>query len=84
VRLQVRDTGIGIPPDRLREIFEPFHQLDGSSTRAYGGLGLGLALVRRIVEMHDSQIEVKSQAGQGSVFSFELPVAETATPSIPA
>jgi signal transduction histidine kinase len=75
VRLQVRDTGIGIPPDRIREIFEPFHQLDGSSTRAYGGLGLGLALVRQVVEMHGSQIEVESRPGHGSVFSFDLGVA---------
>lgn len=79
VRIHVRDTGIGIPPERLREIFEPFHQLDGSSTRTYGGLGLGLTLARRIIEMHGSQIEVESQPERGSVFTFELPVA-TAPP----
>jgi len=72
LRLSVRDTGIGIPPERVREIFEPFHQLDGSLTRSYGGLGLGLALVRQIVELHGSQIEVESQPDQGSIFAFEL------------
>lgn len=84
VRIQVRDTGIGIPPERLREIFEPFHQLDGSSTRTYGGLGLGLALVRRIIEMHGSQIEVESQPERGSVFAFELPVASATPEAAPA
>ena len=68
----VRDTGIGIPPDRVSELFEAFQQLDGSATRQYGGTGLGLALVRRIIEAHGSEISVDSQQGQGSVFSFAL------------
>ena len=68
----VRDTGIGIPSDRVGELFEAFQQLDGSATRHYGGTGLGLALVRRIVEAHGSDISVDSQEGQGSVFSFAL------------
>ena len=68
----VRDTGIGIPSDRIGELFEAFQQLDGSATRHYGGTGLGLALVRRIVEAHGSDISVDSQEGQGSVFSFAL------------
>jgi signal transduction histidine kinase len=75
VRVSVRDTGIGLPPDRLHEIFEPFHQLDGSSTRRFGGMGLGLALVKSIVEAHRSRIEVESAEGGGSVFTFEVPVA---------
>jgi signal transduction histidine kinase len=69
----VQDTGIGIPPHRLHDIFEPFQQLDGSSTRRYGGTGLGLALVRRILEAHDAHLHVSSEAGKGSVFSFSLP-----------
>jgi len=76
LRLSIRDTGIGIPPERTAEIFTPFHQLDGSTSRTYGGTGLGLALVKRIVEAHHSRIEVESQPGQGSTFSFELPEAK--------
>jgi signal transduction histidine kinase len=72
VVLTVTDTGIGIPSDRLREIFEPFHQLDGSSTRHYGGTGLGLSLVRQIVEAHGSLLDVQSVEGKGSVFKFPL------------
>ncbi|MEP7359061.1 MAG: ATP-binding protein, partial [Anaerolineales bacterium] len=73
VIIAVRDTGIGIPADRLDDIFEPFRQLDGSSTRRYGGTGLGLALVRQILEAHGSAITVNSQVGQGSTFWFALP-----------
>ncbi|RME89046.1 MAG: hypothetical protein D6770_05495 [Anaerolineae bacterium] len=72
VSISVSDTGIGIPADRLEEIFEPFHQLDGSSTRRYGGTGLGLSLVRQIVEAHGSMIEVKSIEGKGTTFRFPL------------
>ncbi|MEJ2012998.1 MAG: ATP-binding protein [Anaerolineales bacterium] len=75
VDLTVRDTGIGIPVDRLEEIFEPFHQLDGSATRRYGGTGLGLALVKLIVEAHGSQLNVQSAEEQGTVFSFTVPTA---------
>lgn len=70
----VRDSGIGIPANRIHELFQPFHQLDMSSTRRYGGTGLGLALVHRIVDAHQSQIRVESIVGQGSTFAFELPM----------
>lgn len=76
VRVAVSDTGIGIPKDRLDEIFEPFHQLDGSSTRRYGGTGLGLALVREIITAHASIIEVESEEGKGSIFHFLLLASE--------
>ncbi|HSQ39971.1 MAG TPA: ATP-binding protein [Anaerolineales bacterium] len=68
----VTDTGIGIPPHHIEEIFEPFHQLDGSSTRKYGGTGIGLSLVRQIVEAHGSMLEVVSMSGKGSTFKFPL------------
>jgi signal transduction histidine kinase len=72
VQISITDTGIGIPPQRLKEIFEPFHQLDGSSTRHYGGTGLGLSLVRQIVEAHGSLLDVQSVEGKGSTFKFPL------------
>jgi signal transduction histidine kinase len=72
VTVAVTDTGIGIPPDRLSEIFEPFHQLDGSSTRKAGGTGLGLSLVRQIIEAHGSLLDVNSIEGRGTTFKFPL------------
>jgi signal transduction histidine kinase len=72
VMLSVTDTGIGIPYNRLQEIFEPFHQLDGSPTRQYGGTGLGLSLVRQIVESHGSLLDVQSVEGRGTTFKFPL------------
>lgn len=72
VIISVTDTGIGIPPNRMEDIFEPFHQLDGSTTRRYGGTGLGLSLVRQIVEAHGSMLEVQSVEGRGSTFKFPL------------
>jgi len=70
----VEDTGIGIPQERMEEIFEPFHQLDGSPTRRYGGTGLGLALVQLILQAHGSEIAVESVEQEGSRFSFILPM----------
>ena len=72
VTIAVSDTGIGIPAGRLKEIFEPFHQLDGSSKRRYGGAGLGLSLVRQIVEAHGSLLDVHSVEGKGTLFKFPL------------
>lgn len=73
--LRVQDTGIGISPERMSEIFEPYHQLDGSSTRRYGGIGLGLALVKKIVEAHGSQVVVSSAVDKGTSITFQLPYA---------
>ena len=72
VQVIVKDTGVGIPQNRMKEIFEPFHQLDGSSTRRYGGTGLGLSLVRQIVEAHGSLLDVRSAEGKGTTFNFPL------------
>ena len=77
VRFEVRDTGIGIPPERLEEIFEPFHQLEDAATRRHGGMGLGLALVMHILQAHQTRLEVHSVPGQGSRFWFRLPLAST-------
>ncbi len=74
VAISVSDTGIGIPQERLREVFEPFHQLDGSPTRRYGGTGLGLALARLILDAHGAPLNLESRVGEGSTFSFLLPV----------
>jgi signal transduction histidine kinase len=75
VRVGVADTGQGIAAENLPELFEPFHQLDGSTTRRKGGTGLGLALVKMIVEAHQSTIAVESEPGKGSRFWFDLKVA---------
>jgi signal transduction histidine kinase len=72
VVISITDTGIGIPQSRLKEVFEPFHQLDGSSTRHYGGTGLGLSLVRQIIEAHGSLLDIQSVEGKGSTFKFPL------------
>jgi PAS domain S-box-containing protein len=74
VQVQVADTGIGIPGDQLDRIFERFYQVDGSTTRKYGGVGLGLALVKSIVEAHGGQITVTSQVGVGTTFTVVLPI----------
>ena len=74
VQVSVTDTGIGMPHSRLNEIFEPFHQLDASSTRHYGGTGLGLSLVRQIVEAHGSLMDVQSVEGKGTTLKFPLMV----------
>lgn len=74
VLVRVADTGIGIEGSRLSELFEPFHQLDGSNTRHYGGTGLGLALANRIIQGHGSNILAYSELGKGSRFEFSLPL----------
>jgi signal transduction histidine kinase len=71
------DNGIGIPPERITEIFEPFHQLDASMTRRFGGTGLGLALAQSILQAHGSSIRVRSQPGHGSRFAFSLPFSDS-------
>jgi signal transduction histidine kinase len=79
ITVVVMDSGIGIPSERLEEIFEPFHQLDGSSTRRYSGAGLGLALSSRVLEAHGSKIQVDSAINKGSRFEFSLPAASEKT-----
>jgi signal transduction histidine kinase/DNA-binding NarL/FixJ family response regulator len=73
-RIAVRDTGVGIPADVLPYIFDPFRQADSSSTRAHGGLGLGLAIVRHLVELHRGTVRAESAGkGEGATFVIDLP-----------
>lgn len=74
VTVAVSDTGIGIPSGKIDDVFQPFHQLDGSATRRFGGTGLGLALVKQIIDAHGSKIIAESMEKKGSTFRFDLPV----------
>jgi hypothetical protein len=74
VVFQVADTGIGIPQDQIHMIFEEFFQVDYSLSRANGGAGLGLAITRRFIEAHNGHLQVESEEGVGSVFTFTLPL----------
>jgi two-component system, OmpR family, sensor histidine kinase VicK len=78
VEVTVSDEGIGIPPEDINKIFSDFHQLDGSETRSYGGLGLGLAFVGRIVEAHGGTVSVESEPDQGTRLTVSIPAARTA------
>jgi signal transduction histidine kinase len=73
VRVEVTDTGIGIPPDKLDKVFERFYQVDGTARRRYGGVGLGLALVKEIVEAHQGRVGISSELGRGTTIWFWLP-----------
>jgi signal transduction histidine kinase/CheY-like chemotaxis protein len=72
IGFKVADTGIGIPKDKLGDIFENFEQASRETTRKYGGTGLGLAITKKLIDLHSSKINIESTEGQGSVFSFEI------------
>src|SRR5262249_10094756 len=85
VVVSVKDNGAGIPPDKIDSIFDMFMQVDRSSERSQGGLGIGLTLVKRLVEMHGGSIEARSEGeGQGSEFIVRLPVINRSAAPLPA
>lgn len=79
--IEVKDTGIGVPPNKIPLLFEPFVQADSSTTRKYGGTGLGLAICKKLVEILGGDIKVESEVDKGSKFMFKIPVSEVKTTS---
>ncbi len=80
IELAVRDTGIGIPPDRMDDLFTSFSQVDASTTRRFGGTGLGLAISKRLVDLMGGAISVKSEQRKGSTFRISLPMTAAEVP----
>ena len=83
--IEIRDSGIGIPPEAKERIFQPFYQVEGGPGHRQGGAGLGLAIVRHLVTMMGGHIEVESQLGIGSTFRITLPIQghlDTAAPGL--
>jgi signal transduction histidine kinase len=80
VRLDVRDEGLGIPPEALETIFERYSRVDSQATKDIQGTGLGLPIVRQIVQLHSGKVWAESELGRGSVFHVVLPLAGSGAP----
>ncbi len=78
LRIEVRDTGEGIPPEKLEQVFEAFTQIDGSATRHYGGTGIGLAITKSLVDLLGGTVSVESEPGRGASFIVRLPIMPAA------
>ncbi|MPS28533.1 MAG: response regulator [Alcaligenaceae bacterium] len=83
VAIEVRDTGIGIPPEKFAQVFGAFEQLDAGTSRQFGGTGLGLAISRQLARLHHGDIQLRSEPGQGSVFTLLLPQVQPGTAESP-
>jgi len=81
ISFRIRDTGVGIPTEKLEDIFDSFSQADGSTTRRFGGTGLGLAITKQLIDMMAGEIRVESQVGIGSTFTLEIPLSLAAPSS---
>ena len=81
VRFEVEDTGIGIPTEQFNQLFQPFHQLDTSSTRRFEGTGLGLTISKNLIELMGGTLDMRSEHGSGSLFAMELELQLTQNPS---
>ncbi len=84
VRFDVQDTGIGIPSEQFDQLFQPFHQLDTSTTRRFEGTGLGLTISKNLVELMGGELSIASELGVGSTFSLELNLAQGSSQELPA
>ena len=76
LKLRLRDTGVGIPKEKLSKIFDRFYQVDGSHTREQEGTGIGLSLTKELVELHKGKIEVESEEGKGTTVTFSIPLGK--------
>src|SRR2546426_3740092 len=83
VLISIADTGIGIPQDKLETIFEAFRQADSSTTREFGGTGLGLTISRSLVQLLGGTVSVQSEEGKGSIFTIKLPARLGGAMSLP-
>ena len=79
LRFRVSDTGIGIPAERIGQLFTEFQQADGTIAREFGGTGLGLSITKKFVEMHEGHIGAESEIGKGSTFFFSIPLRVKST-----